>query len=140
MSVLCLFCLFFGVYNRRANAWRELLLACIGEQFATVLAKGDDICGLTVSIRQYDNILQLWNRDANGHIDALFSKVKSILPGVELTKAFYKPHKQHTAFGGNAPAAAGHGTAPVAIPGSAAPLGVASSPVGTPPPGFAPKH
>lgn len=120
----------------RANAWRELLLACIGEQFATVLAKGDDICGVTVSIRQYDNILQLWNRDANGHTDALFSKVKAILPGVELSKAFYKPHKSHSAFGGNAPAAA---SAPIGVPGIAS-SGVAGSPVGTPPPGFAPKQ
>lgn len=108
-----------------------------------MLAKGDDICGLTVSIRQYDNILQLWNRDANGHVDALFAKVKAILPGVELAKAFYKPHKQHSAFGGGASSAPQTATPPSGAPASSAgapPAASAAVPVPGPPPGFAPKH
>jgi len=78
--------------------WRELLLACIGEQFVSVVSKGDDICGVTVSVRQYDNIVELWNRDASANLDALLKKVKLIVPNAELTKAFYKPNKQHSAF------------------------------------------
>lgn len=121
-------------------------MACIGEQFATVLAKGDDICGLTVSVRQYDNIIQLWNRDANGHTEALFAKIKATLPGIELSKAFYKPHKQHSAFGGNAAAAAAAaapaaaGAIPIPGTGGLATPPAAGSPVVAPPPGFAPKH
>lgn len=117
-----------------------------------MLSKGDDICGLTVSVRQYDNILQLWNRDAAGHVEALFAKVKAVLPGIELAKAFYKPHKQHTAFAGAnnaptpgtspAPHSALGASAPVAVPSAASGVGAGSPAAAAlgPPPGFGPKR
>lgn len=42
--------------------WEDLLLAIVGEQFAGV---GNEICGVVISIRYQEDILSVWNRDAN---------------------------------------------------------------------------
>ena len=41
------------------NLWRELLLAAIGEQYSEFVEPGDDICGVSVSVRERDDILQV---------------------------------------------------------------------------------
>jgi len=72
------------------HVWKELVLAVIGEQFEPVIASGDEISGLTVSIRQYDDIFRLWNTCANSKTPNLLTRIKELLPGVEIRNPFYK--------------------------------------------------
>jgi len=81
--------------------WKELLLASIGEQFEDSLFKGDDICGLSVSPRDRDDIIQIWNYDANLAVkDNVLEKIHSLVPDVQFLAEFYKPHQTHKAFEG----------------------------------------
>jgi len=83
------------------RVWRELLLASIGEQFEDSLAKGDDICGLSVSPRDRDDIIQIWNYDASLAVKSkVLEKVQSLVPDVQFLAEFYKPHQTHAAFEG----------------------------------------
>jgi len=83
------------------RVWKELLLAAIGEQFEDDLRNGDDICGLSVSPRDRDDIIQIWNYDANlAASDTVLSKVHSLVPDVQFMAEFYKPHQTHAAYEG----------------------------------------
>lgn len=86
--VLCIFNLFLIVHNE--YTWKELVLAAIGEQFGPVLSNDDDICGVTVSLRQYDNIIEVWNANASANVNAVLARIKSIVPNVEFRNPFYK--------------------------------------------------
>src|SRR5690606_33848419 len=70
--------------------WKELVLAVIGEQFEPVIASGDEISGLTVSVRQYDDIVRLWNTCANAKTPNLLNRIKELLPDVDIRNPFYK--------------------------------------------------
>ncbi len=88
--------------------WRELLLAAVGEQFSDSLQTGDDISGVTASIRQYVvdelrssdkwltshfrnyDIIQIWNTRAEGDVDKIRDKVVALLPNVTFLATFYK--------------------------------------------------
>jgi translation initiation factor 4E len=51
-----------GVADR---IWEDLVLAIVGDQFAEAEGadrEGAEICGCTISVRQSEDIVQLWNR------------------------------------------------------------------------------
>jgi len=84
-----------------SEVWKELLLACIGEQFSDSLAEGDEISGMSVSIRDRDDIVQLWTVDASlAEKSTIEEKVKSLLPRVTFGACFYKAFQTHQAFEG----------------------------------------
>ncbi|XP_076650072.1 eukaryotic translation initiation factor 4E type 3 [Halictus rubicundus] len=79
--------------------WKEMVLAAIGEQFAECVAEDDEVCGITVSIRDKEDIIQIWNTNAASASKAtVIKKVRSLLPNVHLFD-FYKPHQSHHAYG-----------------------------------------
>ncbi|KAK7496691.1 hypothetical protein BaRGS_00012098 [Batillaria attramentaria] len=84
-----------------SQVWKELLLAAIGEQFTDCMAEGDLVSGVSVSLRERDDILQIWNVRADLEKQStVLQKVKTLVPNVKFSAAFYKPFVLHDAFEG----------------------------------------
>mmetsp|Transcript_4980 Transcript_4980/g.16318 ORF Transcript_4980/g.16318 Transcript_4980/m.16318 type:complete len:296 (-) Transcript_4980:1568-2455(-) len=71
--------------------WEELLLAIIGEQFGDLT---DHISGAVVSIRANDDIISLWNVDANDHVAnaEIRETIKRLLQLPNFVQLEYKKH------------------------------------------------
>lgn len=75
----------------QSRLWKELLLAAIGEQFEGHLAPGDEVCGISVSVRERDDLLQIWNYDSSIISEAtIMKKVHSLVPDIVFGAEFYK--------------------------------------------------
>lgn len=75
----------------QSRLWKELLLAAIGEQFEGHLAPGDEVCGISVSVRERDDLLQIWNYDSSLITEAtIMKKVHSLVPDIMFGAEFYK--------------------------------------------------
>lgn len=82
------------------KVWQEAVLAAIGEQFSESVAEGDDVCGVTVSIRDKEDLIQIWNINAALASKAtVLQKIRSLLPDVSFLTEFYKAHQSHHAYG-----------------------------------------
>ena len=82
------------MYLFQPRVWKELLLAAIGEQFIDDVCKGDDICGLSVSPREKDDLLQIWNIQSEAVEESkVLEKVHKLLPDVRFNAEFYKRKK-----------------------------------------------
>nr|CAD7570004.1 unnamed protein product [Timema californicum] len=76
------------------QVWRELLLAAIGEQFSDSIAEGDEVCGVTVTVREKDDLVQVWNTSAQLADEAtVLHKVQRLLPEVNFPTKYYKQAK-----------------------------------------------
>ncbi|CBY20311.1 unnamed protein product [Oikopleura dioica] len=85
-----------------ATVWKELVLACIGEQFVEATAAEDDVTGISVSVREREDVIQVWNANSTKSNEAsVIPKIKSLVPHVQFITHFYKAHKQHFAFEGS---------------------------------------
>lgn len=51
---------------------------------------GDDVCGISITVREKDDILLVWNSDATANIGGVRDKVHELLPGVQFLIEFYK--------------------------------------------------
>ncbi|KAK6508271.1 hypothetical protein TWF506_010367 [Arthrobotrys conoides] len=89
--------------NTSLEFWKSILLVAIGEQLQEVVEKGDDICGVSMSVRFNSHLILIWNRDGSNQksIDAILAKVLESLPE-EMRPAqqnyYYKKHSEHKGY------------------------------------------
>ncbi len=102
--------------------WKEILLLAVGEQFSDVIQPGkrmfalllcsycitdailgDDLCGLSYSVRFNSVLIMIWNRDGsnqksiNGIRDVVLNKITPELKPKD-SAIFYKKHSEHAGF------------------------------------------
>ncbi|XP_064486897.1 eukaryotic translation initiation factor 4E type 3-like [Ornithodoros turicata] len=83
------------------EVWKELLLAAIGEQLEGAMMPGDEVCGVSVCVREKDDVLQIWNNDATlSEGSTVLARLHQLLPHVTFLTEFYKPHQSRQAFEG----------------------------------------
>ncbi|KAI1847194.1 hypothetical protein JX265_011869 [Neoarthrinium moseri] len=83
--------------------WRHIQVMAIGETLEGVLAKGDQLCGVGLSVRFNSHLISIWHRHSSeqASIDALLDVVLQSLPENLQPKAdnyFYKKHSDHAGF------------------------------------------
>ena len=66
-------------------------MAAIGEQFTDFLGADDDICGLSISPREKDDLIQIWNINTNAvEKSRVLEKIHMLVPDVRFNAEFYK--------------------------------------------------
>jgi len=81
------------------KVWKEMLMAAIGEQLNEYVAENDEVCGVSVSTREREDVVLVWNANAKAASQAkVFDCVRLLLPDTNFLSTFYKPHETHHAF------------------------------------------
>ncbi|KAI9757086.1 MAG: hypothetical protein M1815_002200 [Lichina confinis] len=86
-----------------AEFWKCMQLMAIGETLQEVVEQGDDICGVSLSIRFNSHMLSVWNRDGANQksIDAILAVILAELPDnlkPSPQNYYYRKHSEHKGF------------------------------------------
>lgn len=73
------------------KVWKELLMAAIGEQLNEFVSENDEICGISVSTREKEDVLLIWNTNAEAaKTSRVFECVHMLMPDTSFLSTFYK--------------------------------------------------
>lgn len=85
--------------NDTPEVWLRFLLALIGEQPSLVLKEGDEICGISVSVRKTESLISIWNKRAELiDIEKLESLIRLLISNVDFPKGSYRVHRNEDDF------------------------------------------
>ncbi len=79
-------------------AWQKLEICTINlhssqnvDNFLDYFSIGDEVSGLSVSVRERDDVIQIWNTNSSlSEKSEIVNKVKELLPDVAFSAIFYK--------------------------------------------------
>jgi hypothetical protein len=111
--------------DKGLDFWKEILMMAIGEILQEVVhvkkgmftpptlcyrtqtngTIGDDICGVSISVRFNSYLIQVWTKDATNEASrqAVLQRIKESLPAelsapTEGERVFYKKHTDHKGY------------------------------------------
>lgn len=81
-------------------AFLDTLLAAVGEQFTQFMNYGDDICGISISTRRKESVLNIWTKRADLMISPGFflHNLAAVCPGFCFKDFVYKVHQFNNDF------------------------------------------
>jgi Eukaryotic initiation factor 4E len=89
--------------DKSETFFHEVLMLCVGEQFADVIQPKDDLCGCSLSTRFNSNLITIWNRDGtnqksiDGLVQVVLDRISPELKPKE-NSFYYKKHSEHQGF------------------------------------------
>ena len=70
--------------DRTQDVWTEILLAAVGEQLSESVDEGDDVVGVSVRIRDREDMIQIWNKDSVlAHKATVADKLRKLCPDLD---------------------------------------------------------
>jgi translation initiation factor 4E len=78
-------------FHLQNKVWKELLMAAIGEQLNEFVHEKDEICGISMSTREKEDVVLIWNTNAKlAKESRILECLRLILPDTTFLSTFYK--------------------------------------------------